>query len=84
LGRFQKKRIGEVQKAVGEQRGVESQRKEVNVGDYVKTATIGQLLKRLEFPAGKDNKYFGQQISPKKGNKTVLNTLLKFEEGKQY
>lgn len=40
--------MGEVQKAVSEQR------KEVNVGDYVKTSAIGQLLKGLEFPADKN------------------------------
>jgi hypothetical protein len=34
--------IGEVQKAVSEQGGVEGQRKEVNVGDYVKAAALGQ------------------------------------------
>jgi len=45
--------IGEVQKAVSEQGGVEGQRKEVNVGDYVKIAAIGQLLKDLEFPVDK-------------------------------
>ena len=32
-------KIGEVQKVVSEQGGVEGQRKEVNVGDYVKAAT---------------------------------------------
>jgi len=47
-------KIGEVQKAVSEQGGVEGQRKEVNVGDYVKTAAIRQLLKNLEFPADKN------------------------------
>ena len=46
-------KMGEVQKAVSEQGGIEGQRKEVNVGDYVKAAAIGQLLKDLEFPADK-------------------------------
>lgn len=46
-------KLGEVQKAVSEQGGIEGQRKEVNVGDYVKAAAIGQLLKDLEFPADK-------------------------------
>ena len=32
-------KIGEVQKIVSEQGGVEGQRKEVNVGDYVKAAS---------------------------------------------
>ncbi|HYT41902.1 MAG TPA: hypothetical protein VEP90_06120, partial [Methylomirabilota bacterium] len=47
-------KMGEVHKAVSEQGGVEGQRKEVNVGDYVKTAAIGQLLKDLKFPADKN------------------------------
>ena len=47
-------KIGEVQKIVSEQGGVEGQRKEVNVGDYVKAAAVGQLLKDLEFPADKN------------------------------
>ncbi len=47
-------KMGEVQKAVSEQGGVEGQRKEVNVGDYVKTAAVGQLLKDLKFPADKN------------------------------
>jgi hypothetical protein len=46
--------IGEVQKAVSEQGGVEGQRKEVNVGDYVKAAALGHLLKNLEFPTDKN------------------------------
>jgi hypothetical protein len=46
--------IGEVQKAVSEQGGVEGQRKEVNVGDYVKAAALGQLIKNLEFPTDKN------------------------------
>jgi hypothetical protein len=45
--------IGKVQKAVSEQGRVEGQRKEVNVGDYVKAAALGQLLKDLEFPVDK-------------------------------
>ena len=47
-------KMGEVQKAVSEQGGIEGQRKEVNVSDYIKTAAIGQLLKDLKFPADKN------------------------------
>lgn len=39
--------MGEVQKVVSEQGGV-------NGGDYVKAAAVGQLLKDLEFPADKN------------------------------
>src|SRR3954465_9298749 len=44
----------EVQKVVSEEAGVEGQRKEVNVESYSKVASLGQILKDLEFPASKD------------------------------
>ena len=44
----------EVQKVVSEEAGVEGQRKEVNVESYSKVASLGQMLKDLEFPASKD------------------------------
>src|SRR5437588_12899176 len=46
--------LGEVQKAVSEQGGIEGQRKQVNVGDYANAAALGRLLKDLEFPADKN------------------------------
>ncbi len=83
--------IGEVQKAVSEQGGVEGQRKEVNVGDYVKTAAIGQLLKDLEFPADKKRiiQVIQLQQQPinisKEKKEDILYILQKnIEEGKQY
>jgi hypothetical protein len=82
--------IGEVQKAVSEQGGVEGQRKEVNVGDYVKTAAIAQLLKDLEFPADKKKiiqfiQLQQQPINISKEKKDILYILQKnVEEGKQY
>ena len=39
---------------VSEEAGVEGQRKEVNVESYSKVASLGQMLKDLEFPASKD------------------------------
>jgi len=45
--------LGEVQKAVSEQ-GIEGQRKEINVGDYAEAATLGRLLKELDFPTDKN------------------------------
>jgi hypothetical protein len=42
------------QKNVTEQAGVEGQRKEVNVGDYPKAATLGQLLKDIDFSLGRE------------------------------
>ncbi|MFL6410152.1 MAG: DUF2795 domain-containing protein [Nitrososphaeraceae archaeon] len=43
-----------VQKVVSEEAGVEGQRKEVNVESYSKVASLGQILKDLDFPASKD------------------------------
>src|ERR671937_1474104 len=44
----------EVQKVVSEEGGIEGQRKEVNVESYSKVASLGQILKDLDFPADKD------------------------------
>src|SRR5919197_3443052 len=44
----------EVQKVVSEEAGVDGQRKEVNVESYSKVASLGQILKDLEFPASKE------------------------------
>ena len=45
---------GEVEKVISEQGGIEGQRKEVNVESYSKTASLGQILKDLDFPASKE------------------------------
>ena len=83
--------IGEVQKAVSEQGGVEGQRKEVNVGDYAKTAALGQLLKDLDFPADKNNIIEFVQQSQQPSNITTENkheilSLLQrnLKQGNQY
>src|SRR5690348_18477413 len=65
--------IGGVQKAVSEQGGVEGQRKVVNVGDYAKTAALGQLLKDLDFPADKNNIIEFVQQSQQPSNITTEN-----------
>jgi len=84
-------KIGEVQKAVSEQGGVEGQRKEVNVGDYVKAAALGQLLKDLKFPADRNKIIQFVQIQQppmnisKEKKEDILYMLQKnIEEGKQY
>ena len=84
-------RIGEVQKAVSEQGGVEGQRKEVNVRDYVKAAALAQLLKDLEFPTDKTKiiQFVQLQEQPinisKEKKEDILYILQKnIEEGKQY
>ena len=84
--------IGVVQKAVSEQGGVEGQRKQVNVDDYVKTAAIGQLLKDLEFPADKNRiiRFVQQyQVQPpnitKEKKEDIIYILQKnIEDGRQY
>jgi hypothetical protein len=83
--------MGEVQKAVSEQGGVEGQRKEVNVADYVKAAALAQLLKNLEFPTDKNKiiQFVQLQETPtnisKEKKEDVLYILEKnLEEGKQY
>ena len=56
---------GEVEKVIREQGGIEGQRKEVNVESYSKTASLGQILKDLDFPASKEKiVQFVQQKNP--------------------
>ena len=45
---------GETAAVVSEQGGIPGQRKEVNVENYERVASIGQVLKDLEFPANKE------------------------------
>src|SRR5438105_10689808 len=72
---------GEVEKVISEQGGTEGQRKEVNVESYSKTASLGQILKDLDFPANKDKiVQFVQQKNPDDG---ILSSLQKIED-RQY
>ena len=45
---------GETAAVISEQGGIPGQRKEVNVENYERVASIGQVLKELEFPANKE------------------------------
>ena len=82
--------LGEVQKAVSEQGGVEGQRKEVNVGDYANAAALGRLLKDLEFPTDKNKIIQSVQLKEpinisKEKKEDLLNTLQEnLDERKQY
>jgi hypothetical protein len=82
--------IGEVQKAVSEQGGVEGQRKEVNVGDYANAAALGRFLKDLDFPVNKNEIIeFIQLEDPinisKEKKEDLLNTLQQnLDERKEY
>ena len=83
-------KMGEVQKAVSEQGGIEGQRKEVNVGDYANAAALGRLLKDLDFPADKNKIIQSIQLKEainisKEKKENLLNTLQEnLEERKQY
>ena len=46
--------IGETSGVISEQGGIPGQRKEVNVENYERVASVGQILKELGFPANKD------------------------------
>ncbi len=46
--------IGETSGVISEQGGIPGQRKEVNVENYERVASIGQILKDLDFPANKN------------------------------
>src|SRR5215217_4247163 len=46
--------IGETSGVISEQGGIPGQRKEVNVEDYERVASLAQILKELDFPASKD------------------------------
>ena len=71
----------EVQKVVSEEGGVEGQRKEVNVESYSKAASLGQILKDLDFPATKDK--IIQFVQSKNPNSDILSSLRLIED-RQY
>ena len=75
----------EFRENVNEQAGVQGQRKEVNVGDYPKAATLGQLLKDIDFPS--DKQRIIQHVQQRSGSnadaKDILTTLQNIED-KQY
>jgi hypothetical protein len=71
----------EVQKIVSEEGGVEGQRKEVNVESYSKAASLGQILKDLDFPANRGKiLQFVEARNPEPG---ILSSLQKIED-RQY
>ncbi|HET7390319.1 MAG TPA: DUF2795 domain-containing protein, partial [Nitrososphaeraceae archaeon] len=74
---------GEVEKVISEQGGIEGQRKEVNVESYSKTASLGQILKDLDFPANKDKilqfvqrKNLDDSILPSRALKFIYSRLI--------
>src|SRR5918912_345836 len=71
----------EVQKVVSEEAGVEGQRKEVNVESYSKVASLGQILKDLDFPANKAK--IIQFVQQRSSDGDILSSLQGIED-KQY
>src|ERR671933_2275061 len=71
----------EVQKMISEEGGVEGQGKEVNVESYSKAASLGQILKDLDFPANKAK--ILQFVETRNPEPRILSSLQKIEE-RQY
>src|ERR671931_1923417 len=71
----------EVQKVVCEEGGFEGQRKEVNVESYSKVASLGQILKDLDFPATKDK--IVEFVKQKNTSDEILSSLQNIED-RQY
>jgi vacuolar-type H+-ATPase subunit H len=71
----------EVQKVVSEEAGVEGQRKEVNVESYSKVASLGQILKDLDFPTNKAK--ILEFVKIRNANGDILSSLQRIDD-KQY
>src|ERR671930_2632053 len=71
----------EVQKVVSEEAGVEGQRKEVNVESYSKVASLGQVLKDLDFPTNKAK--IVQFVKQKNASDEILSFVQNIED-RQY
>jgi hypothetical protein len=72
---------GEVEKIVSQQGGIEGQRKEVNVESYSKTASLGQILKDLDFPTNRAK--IIEFVNTRNPEPSILSSLQKIED-KQY
>ena len=71
----------EFQRKVSEQGGVEGQRKEVNVESYSKVASLGQILKDLDFPTNKAK--ILEFVKMRNANGDILSSLQRIKD-KQY
>ena len=72
---------GQVEKIVSQQGGIEGQRKEVNVESYSKAASLGQILKDLDFPT--DRAKILQFVEARRPEPGILSSLQKIEN-RQY
>lgn len=75
---------GQTGKIISEQNAIEGMRKEVNVESYSDVAEIAQILKELDFPAGKDKilDFIRDKIAPV--NKERIYSVLSKIEEKEY
>jgi hypothetical protein len=64
---------GETSSVISEQGGIPGQRKEVNVENYEKVASLGQILKDFEFPGNKEK--ILQFLKSNVEDKELLNKL---------
>jgi hypothetical protein len=73
--------LGETQKVISEQGGIPGERKEVNVESYGKVASLGQILKDIDFPTNKYKiiKFIKSYVT----DKDILNKLEKIKD-KEY
>jgi hypothetical protein len=67
--------ISETKKVVQEQENIPGERKEINVKDYEQIATLGQILKELDFPANKDKIINFVKTNSDKGINELLEKL---------
>lgn len=72
---------GETAAVISEQGGIPGQRKEVNVENYERVASLGQVLKDLEFPANKEK--IVEFVKTNTTNKELLEKLEKLPD-KEY
>jgi hypothetical protein len=76
---------GKTGQVISEQSGVEGQRKEVNVESYSKVASLGQILKDMEFPANKNKIIeYVRQSSNVQNKEDILSTLQQKLEEREY
>ena len=72
---------GETSGVISEQGGIPGQRKEVNVENYEGVASLGQVLKDLDFPVNKEK--IGEFVKSNNTGKDLLEKLEKIPD-KEY
>jgi hypothetical protein len=75
---------GKTGQVISEQSGIEGQRKEVNVESYSKVASLGQILKDMEFPADKNKVIEYVKSSNVQNKEEILSALQQKLEEREY